>query len=77
MTKAVIFDMYETLITHYNCPLYFGGEMAADAGVSREEFFRVWRNDEYEWMRTVGNDIGRVAFNDAERCGELLAGTGR
>ena len=54
MTKAVIFDMYETLITHYNCPLYFGGEMATDAGVSREEFFRVWRNDEYEWMRTVG-----------------------
>ncbi len=54
MTKAVIFDMYETLITHYNCPLYFGGEMAADAGVTREEFFRVWRNDEYEWMRTVG-----------------------
>lgn len=54
MTKAVIFDMYETLITHYNCPLYFGGEMAEDAGVTREEFFRVWRNDEYEWMRTVG-----------------------
>ncbi len=54
MTKAVIFDMYETLITHYNCPLYFGGEMAEDAGVLKEEFFRVWRNDKYEWMRTVG-----------------------
>ena len=54
MTKAVIFDMYETLITHYNCPLYFGAEMAADAGVTKEEFFRIWRNDEYEWMRTVG-----------------------
>ncbi len=54
MIKAVIFDMYETLITHYNCPLYFGAEMAADAGVTTEEFYRVWRNDEYEWMRTVG-----------------------
>ena len=54
MTKAVIFDMYETLITHYNCPLYFGGEMSEDAGVLKEEFFRVWRNDKYEWMRTVG-----------------------
>ena len=54
MTKAVIFDMYETLITHYNCQLYFGAEMATDAGVSREEFFRIWRNDKYEWMRTVG-----------------------
>ena len=54
MTKAVIFDMYETLITHYNCPLYFGSEMAADAGVTTSEFYRVWRNDDYEWMRTVG-----------------------
>jgi len=54
MTKAVIFDMYETLITHYNCLLYFGAEMAEDVGVTREKFFRVWRNDEYEWMRTVG-----------------------
>lgn len=54
MTKAIIFDMYETLITHYDCQLYFGAEMAADAGVTREEFFHVWRNDEYEWMRTVG-----------------------
>lgn len=31
MMKAVIFDMYETLITHYHCPLYFSAEMAADA----------------------------------------------
>lgn len=54
MTKAVIFDMYETLITHYNCQLYFGAEMAKDAGVTKEEFFRVWRTDEYEWMRTIG-----------------------
>ena len=73
MTKAVIFDMYETLITHYNCPLYFGSEMAADAGVATSEFYRVWRNDEYEWMRTVGkmtleelltmtlNDVGRFS----------------
>lgn len=54
MIKAVIFDMYETLITHYNCPLYFGAQMAADAGVTTEDFFRIWRNDEYEWMRTIG-----------------------
>lgn len=52
MTKAVIFDMYETLITHYNCPLYFSTEMAADAGISVEKFQPLWRSTEYE--RTVG-----------------------
>ena len=52
MTKAVIFDMYETLITHYNCPLYFGAEMAADAGIPLEKFQPLWRSTESE--RTVG-----------------------
>ena len=31
MIRAVIFDMFETLITHYESPLYFGAEMAEDA----------------------------------------------
>ena len=30
MIKAVIFDMYETLITLFDSPLYFGTQMAAD-----------------------------------------------
>ena len=52
MIKAVIFDMYETLITHYNCPLYFGTQMAADAGIPLEKFQPLWRSTESE--RTVG-----------------------
>lgn len=52
MIKAVIFDMYETLITHYECPLYFGAQMAADAGISTESFQALWRPTEQE--RTVG-----------------------
>jgi len=56
--KAVIFDMYETLITHYNCPLYFSAEMAADAGVPVERFQPLWRATEYE--RTVG----KMTFED-------------
>jgi len=58
MTKAVIFDMYETLITHYNCPLYFSTEMAADAGIPVENFQPLWRSTEYE--RTVG----KMSFED-------------
>ncbi len=52
MIKAVIFDMYETLITHYDCPLYFGRQMAADAGISEEKFQALWRTTEHE--RTIG-----------------------
>ncbi|MEG2919078.1 MAG: HAD family hydrolase [Clostridium sp.] len=52
MIKAVIFDMYETLITLYQSPLYFGTQMAIDAGISEEEFQSLWKPKEYE--RTVG-----------------------
>lgn len=52
--QAVVFDMYETLITHYRSPLYFGAEMAADAGIPREDFFRLWRDPAIDHARTVG-----------------------
>lgn len=52
MIKAVIFDMYETLITHYRTPLYFSEAMAADAGVDTESFRSMWRSLEND--RTVG-----------------------
>ncbi|MBP3338775.1 MAG: HAD family hydrolase [Lachnospiraceae bacterium] len=52
MIKAIIFDMFETLITHYESPLYFGSQMAADAGVPEEDFIRVWRQTEDD--RTIG-----------------------
>ena len=58
MKKAVIFDMYETLITHYNCPLYFGAQMAEDAGIPVEKFQPLWRSTESE--RTVGT----MSFED-------------
>lgn len=44
--KAVIFDMYETLITLFDSPLYFGTQMAADAGISEEKFQKIWRTEE-------------------------------
>ena len=42
MIRAVIFDMYETLITHYRCPLYFSSQMAADAGIPAVDFQLLW-----------------------------------
>ena len=52
MIRAVIFDMFETLITHYHSPLYFGAQMAADAGIAEEKFQALWRPTEYD--RTIG-----------------------
>ncbi len=52
MIKAVIFDMYETLITYYEAPVYFGSQMAEDAGIPAEEFLPRWRSTEE--ARTLG-----------------------
>lgn len=52
MIRAVIFDMFETLITHYNSSLYFGAQMAADAGISESSFQSLWRPTESD--RSIG-----------------------
>ena len=52
MIKAVIFDMYETLITHFNSPLYFGTQMSIDAGISEDKFQELWEPTEID--RTIG-----------------------
>ncbi len=58
MIRAVIFDMFETLITHYRSPLYFGAQMAADAGISKEKFQALWRPTESD------RSIGAVTLED-------------
>ncbi len=52
MIKAVIFDMYETLITLHESPLYFGTQMALDAGIEEDKFQRLWSVAEED--RTIG-----------------------
>ena len=44
--QAVIFDMYETLVTQFCSPLYYGTEIARDLGLSPEEFLPGWRATE-------------------------------
>lgn len=56
--KAVIFDMYETLITHYESSVYFGTQMAFDAGIEQEKFQAIWRVTESD--RT----IGKISFEE-------------
>ena len=52
MIRAVIFDMFETLITHYESPLYFSSQMAKDAGIPEEKFLPLWNATESD--RTIG-----------------------
>ena len=52
MLKAVIFDMYETLITHFAVPLYFGSQIAKDAGIDEKDFRKYW--DPTDEDRTLG-----------------------
>lgn len=65
MLKAVIFDMYETLITHYRSPLYFGTQMAADAGITEDRFQKLWRPTEHD--RTIGKLTLEKALEDILR----------
>ncbi len=69
MIKAVIFDMYETLITHFRTPLYFGDQMAQDAGIPVGDFRRVW--DPTSDDRT----LGKMTFEEALK--KTLAENGR
>lgn len=58
MIQAVIFDMFETLITHYEAPLYFGAQMAQDAGIDEERFLALWRPTESD------RSVGRLTLED-------------
>ena len=52
MIKAVIFDMFETLITLFTEQTYFGEDAASDAGVDPVLYRKVWHENEKD--RTTG-----------------------
>lgn len=52
MMRAVIFDMFETLATFFETPLYFGAQIANDAGIPEEKFNEMWRPTEH--ARSIG-----------------------
>ena len=53
MIKAVIFDMYETLITLFNSRVYKGRQIAEDMNIPEETFRGIW--DPSDDDRTLGN----------------------
>ena len=44
--RCVIFDMYETLVTQFSGPLYYGTQIAENLGLKWEVFLLDWRQTE-------------------------------
>ncbi len=57
--QAVIFDMYETLVTQFCSPLYYGTQIAGDLGLRAEEFLPGW------WATEEARATGRLTFEGA------------
>ncbi|MBR6555976.1 MAG: HAD family hydrolase [Clostridia bacterium] len=52
MIKAVVFDMFETLVTHFESPLYMAKQICADIGITELKFREIW--DTTDEDRTLG-----------------------
>ena len=59
MIRAVVFDMYETLITHYHSPLCFSMQLAEEAGIPLERFQSLW------FPTDAARSTGLLTFEDA------------
>jgi len=59
--KAVIFDMFETLVTLYSVPRYFGRNIAADLGADIDAFYPLWHETE------EARSKGKMSFEEAIR----------
>lgn len=66
--RAIIFDLFETLITEWGHKKYTKNEMCSDLGIEREEFDLYWEEKEQERY------LGKIDFVDSiryvcEKCG--------
>ena len=52
MIKAVIFDMFETLVTHFESPIYMAKQISDDIGIAEQKFREIW--DSTDDDRTLG-----------------------
>lgn len=66
--KAVIFDLFETLITEWGHKKYTKAEMSADLGIAPDKFDTYWEENENE--RYIGNiDFAESIRYVCEKCG--------
>ena len=58
MIKAVIFDMFETLITLFEGRTYFSENIAEDVGVPLQDFRTEWHKTEHD------RSLGKITFEE-------------
>jgi len=58
MIQAVLFDLFETLVTESNVPVRRASSLAAELGVSEDAYRRLWRS------RRPDIVLGRSSFRD-------------
>ncbi len=68
MIKAVIFDMFETLITHFQSPLYFGKQIAEDMDIPEAKLREIWDPTDYD--RTIGKMTLEEVFEQILRASD-------
>lgn len=68
MTKSVIFDMFETLITHFQSPLYFGKQIAEDMDIPEAKLREIW--DSTDYTRTIGKMTLEEVFEQILRASD-------
>lgn len=66
--RAVIFDLFETLITEWGHKKYTKNEMCADMGIERADFDIYW-NERYEERYTGGISFTDSVLYVCEKCG--------
>lgn len=69
--RAVIFDLFETLITEWGHTKYTKNEMCSDLGIDRESFDRYWSET------AADRCLGKISFTDSllyvmEKCGKHI-----
>lgn len=75
MIKAVIFDMFETLVTLYRSPQYFGEDVAKDLGLEEAKFREIWdatERDRSIGLRTYEDVISEIMEKNGIYSEELL-----
>ena len=71
MIKAVIFDMFETLVSLFEGSTYFSEDIAADLGVEHEPFREAWHATEE--ARTLGKLTIEEGIGEALKAMDLFS----
>ena len=69
--KAVLFDLFETLVTEWGHKKYTQREMAADLGLETAEFHRYWEEKEQERYLGKIDFAGSIRYV-GEKCGKPI-----